>query len=287
MNYYLTAFLLGLCLASLGLGIYISMRIFNLPDITTDGSYTLGGAITGVLLTNQMAWPIAFVLVLLCGGIAGALTGFIHTRFKINALLAGILVMTALYSINLLLMNRSNIPLIGESTLFTLPSLLMGELVGKLSVLLVFAMSCCLFVIWILKTDFGIAMRATGNSEIMVRAQGVNADRMKILGLAIANSLVATSGFLVVQLQGFVDINMGIGIVILGLGAVIIGETFTKWLNKNSLAWRIAGVLAGTFLFRFILAYTLSLGLNPNLIRLVTAMIVLLIVALPQLKKEA
>ncbi|MES1181225.1 MAG: ABC transporter permease, partial [Flavobacterium sp.] len=231
--------------------------------------------------------PLTLFLVLFAGAAAGAITGFIHTRLKVNALLSGILVMTALYSVNLMIMGRSNIPLIGVNTIFNALSFIGEEKYTQLIVLLAFLFFFSAFLVWLLKTDFGIAMRATGNNEVMVRAQGVNAERMKIIGLSLSNSLVALSGFLVAQLQGFADINMGIGIVILGLGAVMIGETIMNWLGKNSIGWRITGVIAGTILFRFILALTLSLGVNPNLLKLMTALFVLLVVALPGFRKTS
>ena len=286
MNFYFSALLLGLSLVTLGLGILISMRIFNIPDITTDGSYTLGATVTATLISAQISISLVLPLVLIAGALAGATTGFIHTRLKVNSLLSGILVMTALYSVNLMIMGRSNIPLIDVKTIFNSFSLPFHEGNIQLILLSFFVLLFSISLIWLLKTDFGIAMRATGNSENMVRAQGVNAERMKITGLAISNSLVALSGFLVAQLQGFADINMGIGIVILGLGAVMIGETVMNWIGKNSIAWRIFGVIIGTLIFRFILAFTLSLGVNPNLLKLVTALFVLLVVSLPGLKKN-
>lgn len=286
MNFYIAALLLGLCLVTLGYGIFISMRIFAIPDITTDGSYTLGAAITALFISNHISIALTLPVVIAAGAIAGACTGFIHTRLKVNSLLSGILVMTALYSVNLMIMGRSNIPLIDVESLFTLVSFAGQEQLIQFVILLFFVLLFTGLLIWLLKTDFGIAMRATGNNETMVRAQGVNSERMKIIGLSISNALVALSGFLVAQLQGFADINMGIGIVILGLGAVMIGDTFMNWLGKNSIAWRIVGVIAGTILFRLILAGSLSLGLNPNLLKLITALFVLAVVALPGLKKQ-
>ncbi len=286
MNFYIAALLLGLCLVTLGYGIFISMRIFAIPDITTDGSYTLGAAITALFISNHISIALTLPIVIAAGALAGACTGFIHTRLKVNSLLSGILVMTALYSVNLMIMGRSNIPLIDVESLFTLVSFAGQEQLGQLVVLLIFVLLFSGLIIWLLKTDFGIAMRATGNNETMVRAQGVNSEKMKIIGLSISNALVALSGFLVAQLQGFADINMGIGIVILGLGAVMIGDTFMNWLGKNSIAWRIIGVIVGTILFRLILAGSLSLGLNPNLLKLITALFVLAVVALPGLKKQ-
>src|SRR5665647_226084 len=185
MDFYLTALLQGLCFSALATGIFISMKIFNIPDITTDGSYTLGATVTGILLARQLPISLILPVVMLAGAVAGALTGIIHTKLKINALLAGILVMTALYSVNLTLLGRSNIPLLNYKTLFTQLILFADPNQNTLWILLVFVGLLILIIGYILKTDFGIAMRATGNSETMIRALGVNTDRMKITGLAI------------------------------------------------------------------------------------------------------
>lgn len=285
MSFYLSALMLGLALSALGFGIYISMRIFNIPDITTDGSYTTGAVVTAILLTQGFPVPLAFLCSLVAGMIAGGLTGFIHTKLKINPLLSGILIMTALYSINLTLMGRSNIPLINTHTIF---DIFRGDnpFVGQLIILGVIS-SCLLFLlIFLLKTDFGISMRATGNNETMARANGVNTSKMKIYGLAVSNGLTAISGFLMCQFQGFADINMGVGIVIMGLGAVIIGETLSSIKTYSALGLHLSGVLGGSVLFRLILAIALSLGLDPSLLKLVTSLIVLAIVSLPALKKK-
>ncbi|MGV3508294.1 MAG: ABC transporter permease, partial [Sphingobacteriaceae bacterium] len=210
MDFYLTAILQALCFSSLVLGIYISMKIFNIPDITTDGSFTLGGVVTATLLLKEMPVSATLVVVMFAGALAGAITGLIHTKFKVNPLLAGILVMTALYSVNLTIMGRSNIPLLSFPTLFNSVSWVNDSNYNTLIILVCFATMLILLFGYILKTDFGIAMRATGNSETMIRALGVNTDKMKIIGLALANALTATSGYLITQFQGFADINMGI-----------------------------------------------------------------------------
>lgn len=285
MGFYLTALLQGLCFAGIALGIYISMKIFNIPDITTDGSYTLGGVVTAIMLTNQMPGYLVLPAVLFAGAAAGAITGFIHTKLKINPLLAGILVMTALYSINLTLMGRSNLPLIGVSSIFTSLKLLMDANQNTLIVLLIFISIVTLLIGYLLKTDFGIVMRATGNSETMIRALGVNTDRMKVIGLALANALTAVSGYLITQFQGFADISMGIGIVIVGLGSVIIAETLIGWLQINKIWLSLALVVAGAVIFQLVLALTLSIGVDANLLKLVTAVFVLIIVSLPRLTK--
>ena len=283
MDFYLTTLLQGLCFSGIALGIYISMKIFNIPDITTDGSYTLGGGFTGVLLLNNQPSYIILPAVILAGAIAGALTGIIHTKLKINALLAGILVMTALYSINLTLMGRSNLPLNALPTIFSLVNLASNTNQNTLFILLLFVLIITLLIGYLLKTDFGIAMRATGNSETMIRALGVNTDRMKITGLAIANALTAVSGYLMTQYQGFADISMGIGIVIIGLGSVIIAEAFINWFKVTSVWISLLLVLSGAIIFQFVLAFTLSIGIDATLLKLVTAVFVLLIVSLPRL----
>ncbi|HZX57854.1 MAG TPA: ABC transporter permease [Mucilaginibacter sp.] len=283
MDFYLSALLQGLCLSAIALGIFISMKIFNIPDITTDGSYTLGGVVTAKMLVLNQPVFVTLPIVIVAGALAGALTGLIHTKLKINALLAGILVMTALYSVNLTLMGRSNIPLVNTSSIFTLLNISIDPNHNTFWILLVFVAVVTLIIGYLLKTDFGIAMRATGNSETMIRALGVNTDRMKIIGLALANALTALSGFLITQLQGFADINMGIGIVIVGLGSVIIAETLINWLRITSVWLSLLFVLSGAIIFQFVLAFTLNLGVNPNLLKIVTAVFVLLIVSLPRL----
>jgi putative ABC transport system permease protein len=283
MSFYLTALLQGLCFSGLALGIYISMKIFNIPDITTDGSYTLGGVVTAILLTNHVSGYIVLPAVFIAGGLAGAITGLIHTKLKINPLLAGILVMTALYSVNLTLMRRSNIPLIGTSSIFSALQFIADPNKNTGLILLVFVVIITLLIGYLLKTDFGIAMRATGNSESMIRALGVNTERMKIIGLALANALTAVSGYLITQFQGFADISMGIGIVIIGLGSVIIAETLINWLHITSVWISLILVLAGAIIFQLVLALTLSIGVDANLLKLVTAVFVLLIVSLPRL----
>lgn len=285
MSFYLTALLQGLCFSGIALGIYISMKIFNIPDITTDGSYTLGGVVTAILLTNHFPGYLILPAVIVAGWIAGAATGLIHTKLKINPLLAGILVMTALYSVNLTIMGRSNLPLIGTSSIFNSLNLLANSIQNTVFVLLAFVAAITLLIGYLLKTDFGIAMRATGSSESMIRALGVNTERMKVIGLALANALTAISGYLITQFQGFADINMGIGIVIMGLGSVIIAETLINWLRITSVWMSLLLVLSGAIIFQVVLALTLSIGVDANLLKLVTAVFVLLIVSLPLLHR--
>jgi len=287
VEFYFSALLLGLAFCSMGFGIYISLRIFNIPDITTDGSYTLGAAVTAVLLTKGISLPIILLITIISGAAAGAATGMIHTRLRIQPLLAGILVMTSLYSVNLSIMGRSNIPLITTAHFENIFSFLLQDNLQWLGVFLIFMIVLLAFLSWLLKTDFGVAMRATGNSEMMVRALGVNTQNMKVIGLAIANALTAVSGFLVCQFQQFTDINMGIGIVIFGLGSVMMGEAFFSVLKSQSIVVRLLSVVLGCIVFRMIIALTLSLGVNPTWLKLVTAVIVLIVVGIPNLKKTS
>ena len=286
MSFYLSALILGLCLSAMGLGIFITMKIFRIPDITTDGSYTLGAAVTAVALTAGWPLPAIIVAVVTAGALAGILTGLVHTRLKIDALLAGILVMTGLYSVNLSILGRSNIPLIDVQSIFTVLAVFEKPVYNELWVGLLFLGILSTLLAYLLRTDFGLAMRATGNSESMTRALGINNDRMKITGLAIANALTALSGFLVAQYQNFTDINMGIGIVLVGLGSVLIGDALIQWLGVRRVWLQLLLILAGCILFQSVLALALSLGVNPNLLKLITAVFVLAIVGIPRLARR-
>ncbi|MBL0103002.1 MAG: ABC transporter permease [Bacteroidetes bacterium] len=287
MAFYTTAILLGLGFAAMAMGIFISMRIFNIPDITTDGSFTFGGVVTAIMLTSGTSPLLALLMAFVAGSLSGAITAFIHTKLKIHALLSGILVMTALYSVNLALMSRSNIPLIQTPSLFTMFNFGMSEAATQMTFLLFFTAVIFLFLTWLLKTDFGLAMRATGNNEKMIRALGVHTDRMKIIGLALANGLTALSGCLITQIQGFADINMGIGIVILGLGSVMIGNILLTIFKSQNIILLLFGVILGSIIFRIILAFTLSIGIDPLYLKLVVALFVLLVVSLPNLRRAS
>lgn len=287
IQFYLTALQMALCLGPMAMGIFITMKVFNIPDITTDGSYTLGAAITAVLLVQQVPVAVALPASMLAGALAGTCTGIIHTKLKIDALLSGILVMTALYSINLVVMGRSNIPLIGTDSIFIKRDWLGNELNGQLLTTLTFVGIILTLLIYLLRTDFGIAMRASGNNPVMTKALGVNNDSIRIIGLAMSNALTALSGFLVSQYQGFADINMGIGIVITGLGSVLVADALRQWFNIKKITHQLFLVVLGCMVFQAVLAFTLSIGIDPNLLKLVTALFVLLIVGLPRITAVA
>lgn len=295
MTLLLGALTIGLILSLLAMGVLVSFRIFSMPDITTDGSITFGAAIAATLLVNHFDPVLATLAGAVGGALAGALTGVIHTKFKINALLAGILVMTALYSINLHVMGRSNVPLmqtrtlasVGESfgeTIFRAKTIdVFGWQVASadagllmLSFLFAVAAGCALFAFF--RTNIGTAMRATGDNPQMIRALGANVEGYIILGLALSNGLVALGGALLAQYQGFADAQMGIGMIVWGLASVIIGEALT---GTRSLGLTIAGAIMGSVLFRLLVAIALRWGLNPNDLKLITALFVFAALVLP------
>jgi ABC-type uncharacterized transport system permease subunit/ABC-type uncharacterized transport system substrate-binding protein len=283
-NVYLSALWLGLAYSALALGIFISMRIFDIPDITTDSSYTLGGAITATLLLLQIPLPIVLVASVLAGISAGMTTGFIHTSLRVNALLAGILVMNGLYSVNLLILGKANVPLIETQNLLYSFSPTLPDMWSQGIVLSGVALLCWGGLAYLLRTDFGLAMRATGSAEQMIRANGVNTNRMKMIGLGLSNGLTALSGFLLVQYQGFADINMGLGVMIVGLGSVIIGEAVGNFFKSNHIYLRLGVVILGTIIFRELLAIVLSLGVPTELLKLITSLFVLAIVVIGRRK---
>ncbi len=301
MSLLLGALTIGIILALLAIGVFISFRIYDFPDMTAEGSITLGAAVASVLLVSGVNPVIATLAALLAGSVAGATTGIIHTQFNVNGLLSGILTMTALYSVNLHIMGRSNIPLMNSFT-FTdwaddLNSSLFGGVktlmfighevpVHDFSILLitfsiVVTVSLLLFIFF--NTNIGTAMRATGDNAQMVRALGINDGTMKIFGLAISNGLVAVSGALLCQYQGFADVQMGIGMLVWGLASVIIGESL---IGTKRLGHLLAGAIFGAVLFRLLVAVALRLGLDPNDLKLITACFVFAALILPTLIKK-
>lgn len=301
MSLLIGSFTIGLILALLALGIFISFRIFNFPDITAEGSFTFGAATGAALIVAGVNPLLASVVAFFAGALAGAITGFIHTRFNINPLLAGILVMTALYSVNLHVMGRSNIPMLNEVTVFTwvesFSEMVSGQ--GKRTLVLGWIVSVkdlwlllfcfigisifCLVLWWFFRTNIGTAMRATGDNDQMIRALGVNTKTMIIVGVALSNGFVALSGALLAQYQGFADVQMGIGMMVWGLASVIIGEAI---INDNSLGMVIFGAVVGSVLFRLLVAIALRWGLNPNDLKIITALFVFIALVLPVIMKN-
>jgi len=292
---------IGLILALLALGIFISFRIFGFPDITAEGSFTFGAAITASLIVGGTNPFVATILAFAGGLLAGSVTGLIHTRFKINPLLAGILVMTALYSVNLHVMGKSNVPLLSQNTLFTwfenISTITSGKdvvinLIGwsipardiwTLFFCLLIIVAFSLLLLWFFRTNIGTAMRATGDNDQMIRALGVNTKGMIIFGIALSNGFIALSGSMLAQFQGFADVQMGIGMMVWGLASVIIGEAL---ISENSLGLLIAGAIIGAVLFRLLVAIALRWGMNPNDLKLITAAFVFLALVLPGFMKH-
>jgi len=292
---------MGLILALLAIGVYLSFRIFNFPDITADGSITFGASITAMLLLHHWSPWLATLAGFGGGMLAGTTTGVLHTKFKINGLLSGILVMTALYSVNLHVMGKSNVPLLNEATLANHAESL-GQRVfrtdGDLSVLgwsvgvrdaamllaaLGFIIVVGLTLYLFFRTNLGTAMRATGDNPQMIRALGVSIDFIVIFGLALSNGLIALAGSLLAQYQGFADVQMGIGMVVWGLASVIIGESL---VGSTKVGLLITGAVMGSVLFRLMVAIALRWGLNPNDLKLITAAFVFVALIAPVLGKK-
>lgn len=301
MNLIIGAFTIGLILSLLSLGMLISFRMIKFTDITVDGSITLGASLSAVLIMAGWSPWLAIALAFLAGSVAGAITGILHTKFKIQEILAGILMMTALYSINLRIMGRSNIPLLDTKTVSEgTKGLLLQTSEGSKNLLilgwpvpisdlaffitsLVFCIIIAIILHRFLMTHFGTALRATGNNPQMVRALGVNNHSMVVFSLALSNGLVALSGALLAQYQGFADVQMGIGMMVWGLASIIIGEAL---VGRTGIGITIVGAILGTILFRLLIAIALRWGLNPNDLKLVTALFVFVALVAPQFFKS-
>jgi len=298
MTLLIGAWTIGLILSLLALGVFISFRIFDFPDITTEGSITTGAAVTATLLVQGVN-PLLATAAGFCGGaLAGMTTGVLHTKFHIHGLLAGVLVMTALYSVNLHIMGKSNVPLLSQTTLATYAEHLGTGVMGSatnlnvlgwevgtrdaavliLIFLVIAVVGGVLYVFF--RTNLGTAMRATGDNAQMIRALGVNVGNMTIIGLALANGLIALAGALLAQYQGFADVQMGIGMVVWGLASVIIGEAL---IGTQTLGLTITGAVMGSVLFRLLVAIALRAGLDPNDLKLITATFVFVALILPNL----
>jgi putative ABC transport system permease protein len=273
----------GFAYGLVALGIVISFRILAFPDLTVDGSFALGGAVVARLISLGVPPIYGIMLAIICGFGAGCCTGLLNTRLKINSLLAGILMMTILYSVNLRIMGRSNIQLLTVDTILTpLENLEVNRFVPIIAFFFVVTFSVKFLADMFFHTQIGFAMRATGDNEQMIRTLGVNTDNMTVLGLGISNAFVALSGALVAQDQGFSDIGMGIGMIVAGLAAIIIGETL---IGKASVQRMTLAAIVGSVIYKFIIAIGLRLGLAPTDLKLATGAMVILALGFPALKK--
>lgn len=276
----MTAIELGLIYAVMALGVYLTFRILDFADLTVDGSFTTGASIAALSIVNGVPPALATSLALVGGMAAGLVTGLLHTKGRINGLLAGILTQIALYSVNLRIMGKANMPLLREETLIS-PLKHLGW-VGEwqsVGIFMVVAAVILLLIIWFLHTDLGLAMRATGDNPDMIRSFGVNTDNQKMLGLALSNGLVALCGAIIAQYQGFADIGMGIGLIVAGLASVIIGQAI---MGRSSVPIAATAVVLGSVLYRVVIFLALKAGLNPNDMKLISAVLVVLALVLPQ-----
>ncbi len=277
---------LGLIYGMLALGIYISFRILNIPDLTADGSFTLGLSVSAALTVAGHPY-IGLLAALLTGAVAGVVTGLLQTKIKIHPILAGILTMSSLYSVNLFVLgSRSNVSLIGTDSVFSLMFAWLPadkELVKTL-IPLVFCAACMGALIWFFKTHLGLCVRATGNNEDMVRASSINVDAMKLIALGVSNACVALSGAVLAQYQGYADISSGIGIVVVGLASAIIGEAI---FGRRSVTLGLVSAVFGALLYRFIIAAALRSDAFPAFaLRIVSASIVVIALAIPVVKRQ-
>jgi len=277
----------GLAFSLVALAVFLSFRVLRFPDLTVDGSFPLGAAVCATLISQGWDPFAATAMALLAGGLAGALTGWLNVGLRIMDLLAGILVMIALYSINLRVMGRPNVPLIMEPTVFSvLRSDALDDMLLRPAILLVVVVAAKLLLDAFLRSQMGLAMRATGANPRMARAQGVPTGRLAVLGLAISNALCALGGALFAQSQGGADISMGIGTIVIGLAAVIVGESL---FHSRRLVWMTLAVVVGAVLYRFFVALALNadvIGLAAQDLNLITAVLVTIALVVPLLRKR-
>ena len=267
---------LGLLYGLMALGVYITFRILDFPDLTVDQSFTTGGAIAAVMITAGHAPWVATLAAFGGGIVAGACTGLLHTKGRINGLLSGILMMIALYSINMRILKAPNVSLINTDTLFTGASPLFFMLVVSVVVILLLDV--------FFKTNLGLALRATGDNERMIRSFGANTDTTKLVGISLSNGLVALSGAFIAQQSGFADISMGIGMIVIGLASVIIGEAI---IGKRNIFWAIVSVILGSVVYRIVvmIAYRVE-WLETSDLKIITAVIVILALLIPSAQRK-
>ncbi|MDP4840517.1 MAG: ABC transporter permease, partial [Alphaproteobacteria bacterium] len=267
-------------------GVYLSFRVLDFPDLTADGSFPLGAAIAATMIVAGMNPWLATLIAFFGGTLAGIVTAYLNVRFGILSLLASILTMTALYSINIRIMDRPNIAMLYEETVFTSFESFFGDHNVAVLVFGFAAVFIIGFVVyWLLQSQIGLAIRATGANPVMAQAQGVKTKSMILLGIALSNGIIAFAGALFAQSQGFADVNMGVGTIIIGLASVIIGEVI---LPPRLVIFSIIGCIIGSILYRLAIAFALNADfMKPSDLNLMTALIVVLAMILPKLKKEA
>ncbi|MDB7947475.1 ABC transporter permease [Faecalitalea cylindroides] len=272
----LKAIELGLIFSILSLGVYISFRVLNVPDLTVDGSFATGCAVCAVMTIAGHPY-LGLLLAFVAGGLCGMVTAFLQTKMHMQPLLAGILTMVALYSINLRIMSGApNISLFSTNTLFTLID-------SELLILLIFSLVIGFVLFGFFKTNLGLILRATGDNEVMVRSSSINVDRMKFIGMALSNGIVALSGALLAQYQNFADITSGTGMMVLGLAGIIIGEAL---LRKRTIGFGIASAIIGACIYRLLYQFALQFGIPATDMNLMSAILVAITISLPYLKRK-
>jgi len=276
--------------APLGLGVLITFRFFRFPDLTAEGSYPLGGAVAAALLVAGVHPVLCTLAAVAAGAGAGMVTGLLHTRLRINNIVSGIIVMTALYSVNLRVMGRPNVSLLSVDTVFELfqgalrrAGLAASDAWASIGLAAAVAGALAAGLAWFMHTDLGLAVRATGENETMIRSLGVDTSGTKLIGLAISNAAIALSGALVAQSNGFSDIGMGIGILVTGAAAVMLGEAF---FGDGSIERWVLATLAGMLAYHVLVATALRVGFGPTDLKLVTACLLLASLSLPRLRRR-
>jgi putative ABC transport system permease protein len=268
------------------MGVFITFKVLDFPDMTVDGSFALGGSVSAVLIVGGANPLLSLGAAFLAGGAAGIVTGLLHTKLKIPGILAGILSMIALYSINIRVMGRANTPLLGVTTLMSSIEGVTGMSKTAVSLVagVIFSAIITAALYWFFGTEMGSSIRATGSNETMIRALGVDTDRMKIIGLFLADALVGLSGALVAQSQGYADVGMGTGTIVIGLASIIIGEVF---FGKERSFWvKLVSCIFGSVVYRIIIAIVLQLGLKSTDLKLLTAIIVAIALAIPVVRQK-
>lgn len=265
----------GLLWSVLAVGVYLSYRFLNISDLTSEGSFTLGAAVCASNIVRGMDPILSCILALIAGALAGLVTGVLHTKFKMPSLLAGILSMTGLYSINLRIMGKANIPLTQSVTLLTKLKNIFGlarDRDGAIYLGLIVVVILIVLLVWFFNTEFGFSVVATGNNDKMIRANGVDSDKTIIAGLMLSNALIALSGSLVAQYNGYADVTMGIGAIVVGLASVIIGEVLFK---DKYFAVCLIGVVVGSIIYRLIVTFVVNTNfISANDMKLFTAIVV-------------
>lgn len=265
----------GLLWSVLAVGVYLSYRFLNISDLTSEGSFTLGAAVCASNIVRGMDPLLSCILALIAGALAGLVTGVLHTKFKMPSLLAGILSMTGLYSINLRIMGKANIPLTQSVTLLTKLKNIFGlarDRDGAIYLGLIVVVILIILLVWFFNTEFGFSVVATGNNDKMIRANGVDSDKTIIAGLMLSNALIALSGSLVAQYNGYADVTMGIGAIVVGLASVIIGEVLFK---DKYFAVCLIGVVVGSIIYRLIVTFVVNTNfISANDMKLFTAIVV-------------